>query len=130
MGLGAAVERLATVVNDPLPPDMQAAFEKIARHRNRVIHFVHDIDDATKFKMKESVAADICLGWFFLSQLLQHWSSDFAASKREIVMIDIGMRNVRTYLQVSFARMKPRLDAARAGSRSIADCLSCELSPP
>ncbi len=125
VGLGAAIERLATVVNDPLPKDTQIAFEKIARHRNRVIHFVHDIDDVTKIKMKESIAADICLGWFFLSQLLQHWSSHFALLKRDIVKIDIGMRKVRTYLQVSFTRIKPRLDAARAAGRAVAGCPSC-----
>lgn len=125
VSLSTSIERLASVLDDPLPKDAQAAFEKIARHRNRVVHFVHDMDDATKTKLKESIAAEICLGWFFLSQLLQHWSSYFRASKLEIVKIDIGMRKVRTYLEVSFARMKPQLDAARASGRAVAVCPSC-----
>lgn len=125
VSLSTSIERLASVVDDPLPKDTQAAFEKIARHRNRVIHFVHDMDDASQTKLKESIAAEICLGWLFLSQLLQHWSSHFRSSKLEIVKIDIGMRKVRTFLQVSFERMKPDIDSARASGNSIAVCPSC-----
>src|SRR5690606_21971377 len=46
-----ALERLDIVVGDPVPKDARLIFEKIARHRNRVMHFFLEVGDQDRAQL-------------------------------------------------------------------------------
>lgn len=121
-----AMTRLEGIVGEPVPPDARKAFETIINHRNRVVHFYHDsVEPTATEKLRSSIAADICLGWYHLRERLNVWKPHFKAFKGEMLRLDSRMKSVRAFLQIIFKEKGPYINAQVAKGVEVTNCPSC-----
>lgn len=121
-----AIKRLKNACGENIPQDAVTQFGKIAAHRNRMIHFFHEAgkkkaDDA----LTEEIVKELCLCWFHLERLLSDWDDQFDEFEDEIATVTWQMKQLRTYLQVAFDRLKPEIDAAKKAGTAFKTCSGC-----
>ncbi|MBU6525536.1 hypothetical protein OGR47_00695 [Methylocystis sp. MJC1] len=76
---GEAIKRLEKVCQQSIPMPSAKQFEKIAAHRNKMVHFFHEATSTQNSKgLVEGIVKEQCLGWFYLENLLLQWSDQFS----------------------------------------------------
>lgn len=124
-----AIQRLAKIAGDPVPDDARKAFQAIANHRNRMVHFVHGgfKKDTHKNQAElEQVVAEQCHGWRQLQVLLEkNWLSFFQGFKTEIASIEYKMQRHRAYLQAKFDSRSGEIEAHKKSGGGVRSCHSC-----
>ncbi|GGH39948.1 hypothetical protein GCM10010973_36080 [Cribrihabitans marinus] len=121
-----AIKRLKNACGENIASDAVAQFEKIAAHRNRMIHFFHEAgrkeaDD----KLTEEIVKEICLSWFHLDRLFSEWSDQFDAFQAEIASVDTKMKGLREFLKVTFERLKPEISTLKKAGTAFNICAGC-----
>lgn len=114
-----ALERLEAVLGEPVPKEAAAAFSRVASHRNRALHFFHDLGD------RAAVAKDMCIGWLYLSKQLKQWGPAFSGFDRQVRKIDLEMRKVTAFLSAAFEDATPELDRKRSKGIEVKACSGC-----
>lgn len=127
VGIKEAMDRLETIVGEPVPKDARAAFLKVARHRNRVMHFFLEVGDQDREKLTREVAQDLYIGWYHLREQTKTWGSIFQEFLKELRALDFTMQRTRSYLEVLFEQLKPTLDEKRRTGIEICPCPSCKF---
>jgi hypothetical protein len=127
VGITEAMDRLDSVVGEPVPKDARAAFEKVARHRNRVMHFFLEVGDQDREKLTREVAQDLYIGWYYLRERTQAWSGILEDFQKELRALDSTMQRTKAYLKVLFEKLKPALDQKRRAGVEIGACPSCNF---
>jgi len=125
-----AIARLKDIACDPVSEDAFKTFKEISQHRNRVVHFVHGVsDDSDEAESElEKVAAEQCLGWFYLHNLLSSaWNDHFKGFEREIYQLEFRMQRHRQYLEEKFKQIKPEIDKHQERGGSVRTCNSCKF---
>ncbi|MBA4223121.1 MAG: hypothetical protein C0458_20525 [Methylobacterium sp.] len=119
------IERLRRIASVVVPPASREVFGNIAKHRNKMVHFVHAGEAGANGQEElEKVAEEQCAGWLALRTLLSEWP-EFASYQRDIRQVSTKMERYRAYLRKAFEAKQPELQAhRRAGGRVIA-CPSC-----
>ncbi|HEV2506812.1 MAG TPA: hypothetical protein VGV39_27310 [Mesorhizobium sp.] len=121
------IERLRRIASVVIPPASREIFGNIAKHRNKMVHFVHAGEAGAHGQSElEKVAEEQCAGWLALRTLLSEWP-EFASYESDIWQISVRMEGHQAYLQKAFEAKEPELNAHRkAGGRVIA-CPSCSF---
>ena len=121
-----AIERLRKICGEPIPKDAEKAFQSIADHRNKVIHFFHEAtSDGADPALREAVTREQCLGWYHLEQLIEKWAGPFTTYWKNIKTINALMLKNRAYLQTLYDRVSPGIAKAEADGKRYADCGGC-----
>lgn len=124
--LEECLSRLANVARSPVPQDDIRRFKQLAKHRNKIVHFHHEIDHPTAVKVQREIAAELCGAWRSLYILLtQNWISVFKHHVDELKRLDSQMRKYRDYLQAIFERQAEQLKQEAASGERIDACASC-----
>ncbi|SEO46872.1 hypothetical protein SAMN05216404_12415 [Nitrosospira multiformis] len=122
-----ALDRLRKIGGVQIPPVSREIFLKIAKHRNKMVHFVHagekDVDSEEGLAL---LVAEQCAGWLALRLLLEEWR-EFEAYKENIRFIGFQMECHRAYLVESFKAKQEELGAHRKGGGRVAVCPSCKF---
>lgn len=126
VGPAEAIKRLGKVCGENIPKDAAAQFEKIAAHRNRMIHFFHEAgSDEAEPALVEEVVKEQFLCWFHLERLLKQWEDQFALFEQQIFQTQWLMRRNRAYLSVAFDRLKPKIEEANKKGSTFHACSGC-----
>lgn len=116
--LNEANERLGKVVPAGLSKTEFEAFKSLAAHRNKIIHFFHA---NTARSVKEILRA-----WYFLHGILtSKWETEFCKWSNDISDIDSDMRKLRTYLDVVFEEVSPKIAEKQRGGLIFVECHAC-----
>ncbi|MEQ9859545.1 hsdR [Pectobacterium cacticida] len=121
-------ERLSDVLEKPLPPATLKAFNKIRKHRNRVVHFYHD---AFTEEAKARLLAEQADAWFALNRLMQEdWKSLFEGALGYYLAgqeTNLLIKNTY-YADVKFTQVKQSIDDHRKSGGQVIDCYLCGKS--
>lgn len=126
VGPTEAIKRLGNVCGQNIPKDAAAQFQKIATHRNRMIHFFHEVGSGkADSAVVEEVVKEQCLCWFHLERLLERWEDQFALFKQKIQRTRWLMRRNRSYLSVAFDRLEPKIEQDKKKGKIFHACSGC-----
>lgn len=116
--------RLDRVVGSPVPPDAYRAFDSVRRHRNKMVHFFHQADQATI----EAIAAEQLLAWWHLNHLLTvQWADVFASYTTQLSAVERQLTGHRDYLKAKFAGLQTLIQERRAAGVDFTTCPSCKF---
>lgn len=121
-----AIKRLNNACGENISKDAVSQFGKIASHRNRMIHFFHEVGSGEADpSLIEEIAKEQCLCWFYLERLLSDWSDQFEEFETSIHGVRWKMRRNRDYLSVAFERLKPKIEADKKAGTVFHVCSGC-----
>ncbi|MXG35542.1 hsdR, partial [Escherichia coli] len=110
---------LRDVLEKPLPPDTHNAFEKVRKHRNRVVHFYHS---AFTYADQEQIQKEQADAWFALNRFMRdQWLSIFdePLTLKRALDEDGMLRNSLFYADAKFRYLKPELDGLKKQGCSV-----------
>ncbi|MCT2420266.1 hsdR [Pantoea agglomerans] len=122
-----ACARLGDVLEKPLDKTTMAIFDKVRRHRNRVVHFYHNAESGEELRQIQAEQAD---AWFALNRLLR---DDWAPLFGEWVRLRLGvnetamLRGNSFYAEARF-RYPPVQDALKTFRQTgvtVSQCPVC-----
>ncbi|PKB87839.1 hsdR [Ewingella americana] len=118
-------ERLKDVLEKPLDKETDGAFDKVRKHRNRVVHFYHPTftEDEQRQILKEQADA-----WFALNRLLRdEWSVIFGAKHNwKLAFGETRLiRGSEFYAEVRFKHVKSELEQLAEKNIQIGICNEC-----
>lgn len=127
VSLEEAADRLDKVIQSPLSPSELALFRNLAKHRNRMMHFHHEVADAkAATKLKKEVVIEQLRAWYVLNKLLlERWGDVFKNWRASFEQVSERLRGNRQYLQVSFEAVGPQLRELEARGIAIENCPAC-----
>lgn len=127
VNLAQAARRLANVVQSGLSTADLSAFQAVAQHRNRTIHFFHQAHAAEESQVAlEQIAKEQLRAWYGLNQLLRvQWAAHFEPWREQIDGIEAKLKRHREFLDLIYQAVKPELESARKGGASIQPCRVC-----
>ncbi len=121
------IDRLRKVAQVTIPEDARNIFNKIAKHRNKMVHFAHAYEVTDDAGDGQSIiAAEQCKGWLALRTLLGGWP-EFEIFGTEITRIGRKMEGHRTYLLQVFEARTPTLSEHRKTGLRVGICPSCQF---
>jgi hypothetical protein len=124
--LDECLDRLAKIAQSPVSTDDAHRFKKLAKHRNKIVHFHHELDGANATQARQAVAAELCSAWRSLFVLLtQSWAAVFKPHLEALRQLDQQMRKYREYLQAIYDGQREALQQKITQGQQILPCPSC-----
>ncbi len=120
-----AIKRLQRVCGETLPDRAVAQFRALSDHRNRMIHFFHEVGSDPR--VTAAIAREQFLCWFYMQKLLSQWGDQFGEFLPRITLAGIQMRRNSAYLSAVFDALEPDLVKERAEGALIARCSACHF---
>ena len=119
---------LRDVLEKPLTPETHNVFEKVRKHRNRVVHFYHSAFTAADQVQIQKEQAD---AWFALNRLMRdEWQSIFGAKNSYSWKLAHGetrlLRGSEFYAAVRLKQVKQELDSLAKIGIDIGICGTCK----
>lgn len=129
VSLNEAANKLKKVVQSGLVDEEFHAFDDVTKHRNRMVHFVHEVTDVQKKKQVVGEVAKTQLkAWYFLHRLLtKRWRDVFEGWSGDIETIDVELRKHREFLAVIFEDIKDQIQGRRDKGVIFRLCPSCSF---
>lgn len=116
---------LRDVLEKPLNDDTHIIFDKVRKHRNRLVHFFHPVFTDTQIKQILNEQAD---AWFRLNQLIRKdWRHIFGEALYYKLTTD-ETRMLRTshyYTGAKFRSLGSKLEELREKGAKITRCSTC-----
>lgn len=120
------LDRLAKIARSPVPEDDVRRFRQLAKHRNKIVHFHHELDGPKAEQARRAVAAELCGAWRSLFVLLSNsWALIFKEYADELLQLDRQMRKYRQYLQAIYDAQREELKRKADSGQRIDTCPSC-----
>ncbi len=124
--LDQSIKRLENIAAEKLPAGAAEAFKVIAAHRNRMIHFFHEIDSSeAEEALRTKVTKELLTGWYYLVQILRNWESYFSEYQEQVVDIENRMGSLRSYLLIAFEKKESQIAYDRESGVEFRNCSSC-----
>ena len=124
--LDECLDRLAKVARSPLSDDDTKRFKQLAKHRNKIVHFHHELDSKQAVQARQAIAAELCSAWRSLFVLLtQSWTSVFKPYLKTLKGLDREMRQYREYLQAIYDGQRESLRQRSKQGERIQKCPAC-----
>lgn len=121
-----AIERFHKVLGQPIPQDAVKAFDRVRKHRNRLVHFYQPDESPTDLSV---IAIEQLKAWHHLNRLITgEWASSlppgasFKASSIERHLT----RHVK-YAEQVYHHVKPKIDEEKAKGTTFATCPFCSM---
>lgn len=121
-----ACARLGDVLEKPLSKTTMAIFDKVRRHRNRVVHFYHNAASDDDLRQIQSEQAD---AWFALNRLLRDdWESLFGQwLKMRLRTNETDMLRSNSFYAETRFRHPPVQDALEMFRQAGVTVSQCEI---
>lgn len=125
--LDEAANRLQKALRSGLTDAELLSFRKVRNHRNKMVHFFHEVQsDEENKNLLETIAREQFQAWFLLHRLLtDRWGSIFEHWVEQIAIIDKQLRAHRTFLEVVYKNLTPEIEKLRNDGFIIKECPSC-----
>lgn len=123
-----ACTRLDEIVGSPLKREARAAFDTVRKHRNRMVHFHHAIQDGNP-AIIATIASEQLRAWHYLHELLTvQWKNEFADFGPQIAAIGDDLSGHRTYIHVAYDNLRTELAALASQGTRIEICPFCRVA--
>lgn len=116
---------LRDVLEKPLSDDTHNIFDKVRKHRNRLVHFYHS--DFTDIQQKQ-ILNEQADAWFRLNQLMRKdWRPIFGEELYQKLTRDEGrlLRTSLYYIDAKFRALTSKLKDLRKAGTEIVKCPMC-----
>lgn len=123
--LNKAVKRINKFANDEISHNAKRIFNKISKHRNKIVHFFHpDFIDKTK----QIVAEEQWIAWHYLRELLAYkWNDIFSIFEEKIKFINSGIRNHKQFLENKYNIIKKSISDEIKNGTMYLKCPICSF---
>lgn len=120
------IPKIESVTGERIPKDATDAFNALANHRNKVMHFFHEAYSKSAMQnVIENIAIEQCNGWFYLRRLLEKWNTIFSDYGEKIDEINRKMKRHKIYLNTVYERLKPELKEEKSKGIKFTKCNRC-----
>lgn len=122
-----ATKRLDKVVQSGLNDKQIKAFRKITKHRNRMVHFFHEVESKEAGENRlQAIVKEQLTAWYFLHDLLlKQWDTVFSKWNQQISAIDKKLREHHEFLRAIFNDLKIKIEADEKEGYEFLECPSC-----
>ncbi|MFP7605280.1 hsdR [Serratia quinivorans] len=113
------------VLEKPISPETHTVFDKVRKHRNRVVHFYHSSFSDTDLDTILKEQAD---AWFALNRLMRdEWQFIFGDNhKHKLASNETRLlQGSKFYSAVRLNQVKPELNKLEKAGENIQCCLDC-----
>jgi hypothetical protein len=130
VNLDEAALRLDRAVRSGLTAQELKVFDSVRRHRNKMVHFFHDVEGSENAqKLREQIASEQLTAWYLLHKiLLGKWLNVFEPWRSAIEKVDKEIRKNKSYLEVIYTIAEPELKAFKKAGGRVYQCLNCQFS--
>ncbi|MBU1565084.1 MAG: hypothetical protein KJ630_05580 [Proteobacteria bacterium] len=127
VSLDDAAFRLDKVVKSGLSKNEVEIFREVARHRNKMVHFFHEVHtEENNIKLRQEIARTQLIAWYFLHKLLtEKWKETFEPWSEKIIEIDCSLRKLHEFLKIIFENHKNKIEEYKKQGFIFANCPSC-----
>jgi hypothetical protein len=123
-----ACNRLEKVVQSGLAATAKKKFDAIRRHRNRMVHFFHEVDSADP-RANENVAIEQLGAWHELRRLLTiQWNPIFKGFTYDFDRIESQLRHHREYLGTKYETLAVEIAALKDSGIAVSECTYCHFA--
>lgn len=129
VSLDEAADRLDKVLQSPLTPAELTQFRNLAKHRNRMVHFFHEVAvvDA-EAELRQTIAKEQLKAWHVLNRLLlERWEAVFGKWHAELVKVTAKLKRHSEYLEAVYENLKPEIEAKANAGATVQECPSCDF---
>ena len=129
VSLRDAATRLDKVVRSGLSKQVLEAFGNVGKHRNKMVHFLHEAHTKEENDaVKQEIAKQQLNAWYFLNRLLTvKWKEVFESCANQIAEIDARLRKLHGFLQVVFENLTPEIKKRKGQGMQFGICPSCQF---
>jgi hypothetical protein len=128
VSLDEAADRLEKVVNSGLRKEELEAFKNLGKHRNRMVHFFHEVDtDDAEEELLLSIAREYFKSWYFVHRVLQRWSRVFQPWDQKFNEFSLKLKKLHGYLEAVFDVKRPEIKKRQSEGDIFSLCPSCEF---
>lgn len=114
---------LASALQKGLKQEAKDAFDKVRKHRNRMVHFFHN---ASTPKEKEAIRLEQAEAWFELNKFVtQDFAKAFAPFVDQFHRMERRLSVTEHYAGVKFASLKHKLNGMTKGGTIFEECSRC-----
>ena len=127
VSLDEAANKLDKVVRSGLTRQELKTFQRLTKHRNKMVHFFHEgVSTEENEELRSLIAKQQLTAWYLLHKLLtSKWSTVFDAWTGELSEIDDNLRKLHEFLQVVFDQVTPEIAKRKEYGAAFQDCPSC-----
>lgn len=121
-----ACRRLGTALNKPLNPSAKDAFDKVRKHRNRMVHFYHS---GLNGKQRNEIKLEQATAWFELNRFVADtWREQFKPFASEFQQIERKLIANNHYAKAKYEDLKPKIEGMKKGGSTFGDCPRCQTN--
>lgn len=114
-------KRITNLFPDEIKKETLDSFEKLAKDRNRAIHF------GLPQNSKEEIAKLLCQTWYHIHQLLTNqWLDVFDCRSEDIKTLNTSMMRFQEYLKEKYEKIKKQIEDNKSNGIRYVHCPSCE----
>jgi len=119
------IPKIEAITGEKFEQDVKVCFNGLANHRNKMVHFYHDISKGESDKQIEQIVIEQCNGWHFLRSLLEKWHEIFTPYQEKIFHVNNKMKRHNVYLKTVYKNMLPEIKLATSKGIVFANCGIC-----
>jgi len=124
------VPKIRAVLNEDISTQAEDCFNKLAMHRNKLVHFYHSINtpEATKDDIIEIVLEQHS-AWKYLQELFTQWKDIYTPYQLKIDNLNALMKGYerQRYLKEKFDKVKNKIEEMKKQGSTFLDCDGCNF---
>ncbi|MBI1386488.1 MAG: hypothetical protein GC150_16390 [Rhizobiales bacterium] len=124
VSLDESMRRLDEICCEPIPSLAKTTFRALAAHRNRIVHFFHEID-AEPNQARNAAIIEQFKCWYYIRQIFEKWREHFPDLATEIWSIQKTMNSNRNYLAEVFEHLSPAIKGQQSDGQTFCECQFC-----
>jgi hypothetical protein len=118
-----ACTRLSEALNKPLRKSAKDAFDKVRKHRNRMVHFYHSGIDG---KQRDEIKLEQAQAWFELNRFVaETWRKQFEPFASDLRRMERSLIANNHYAKAKYEDLRPKIDGMKKGGKSFEECPRC-----
>lgn len=119
-----ACSRLGNSLNKPLKKGAKEAFDRVRRHRNRMVHFYHS---GISGKQHEAIKLEQAQAWFELNRFITDtWQNEFTPFLQEFKSMERSLIANNHYAQAKYASLETKVEGMKKAGAIFAECPYCK----
>lgn len=121
-----ACTRLGASLNKPLKTSAKEAFDKVRKHRNRMVHFYHSGIDG---KQRDEIKLEQAQAWFELNRFISDiWREQFKPFASKFHRMEQSLIANNHYAKAKYEDLKPKIEGMKKGGKTFEECPRCKTN--
>lgn len=118
-----ACNRLDLSLKKPLTKSAKEAFNRVRKHRNRMVHFYHS---GTSEKQRDVIKLEQAQAWFELNHFItDDWCEEFKPYMQEFKRMENNLVANNHYAQTKYESLKTKIEGQKSGGAIFKICPKC-----